>query len=302
MLPAVQPPYAGLPLAAPFDLAENSRQGVERKNAALHLKREVCNSTIALGMRAGLLQDRIGSRIQTWNRYTYVRNNPASRIDPTGMVDINPGMMYGAMGGGGGGFDCTQDGVDQSCATVFSVLAGGGAAVCPPGSNCAPEWNGKNWEYFSAFADGTQGYYGMSMAPQTNSQYAAMAKLPGGDPCVYLNDAGTGVESIDQNSSEKECTGTGGQWIPPQPAGTTYGVSNGSAYPIPRACDTGDTVAAAASCVTPSLFVTGVACRVTAGVPPPFNPWVSAACIGGVFGASEYKCMQFWKGNVLNCQ
>jgi hypothetical protein len=56
------------------------------------------------------------------------------------------------------------------------------------------------------------------------------------DPCVYLNDAGTGVErgSVDQNSSPSECAATGGQWLPPQPWGTIYGVdANGNAYPIP---------------------------------------------------------------------
>lgn len=72
----------------------------------------------------------------------------------------------------------------------------------------------------------------MGLAPQVNSIEGAIAKLPGGDPCVYLNNAGTGVESVDQNSSPGECGKTGGQWIPPQPTGTTYGVSNGYAYPI----------------------------------------------------------------------
>ena len=53
------------------------------------------------------------------------------------------------------------------------------------------------------------------------------------DPCVYLNDAGTGVKlPVDNNSSPKECAATQGQWLPPQPTGTTYGVSNGVAYPI----------------------------------------------------------------------
>jgi hypothetical protein len=69
------------------------------------------------------------------------------------------------------------DGVDQSCNTVYSVLQGGGAVVCP-NNNCAPQWNGSAWTYFSAFADGTQGYNEMGQAPQQNSDAA------NGDPAT----------------------------------------------------------------------------------------------------------------------
>jgi RHS repeat-associated protein len=73
---------------------------------------------------------------QSWNRYGYVGNNPLNRIDPTGMVDIIPGMMYAMMGESGpGAFDCEQDGLNQSCASVYSVVQGGGAAQCP-NNNC----------------------------------------------------------------------------------------------------------------------------------------------------------------------
>jgi hypothetical protein len=43
--------------------------------------------------------------------------------------------MLDAYAGEGGGFACQQDGVNQSCDTVFSVLAGGGAGLCP-NNNC----------------------------------------------------------------------------------------------------------------------------------------------------------------------
>lgn len=72
---------------------------------------------------------------RAWRRrYAYVRNNPVSRIDPTGMVDINPGMMY-AMMSGGGGMDCNMDGVSTPCGMVYSAIQGGGAAQCP-NNNC----------------------------------------------------------------------------------------------------------------------------------------------------------------------
>jgi len=71
---------------------------------------------------------------QTWNRYAYVTNNPVSYRDPSGLVSM-PNVGTYANGGGGGGFDCQQDGVDQSCDTVTSVLGGGGAVECP-NDNC----------------------------------------------------------------------------------------------------------------------------------------------------------------------
>ena len=71
---------------------------------------------------------------QTWNRYAYVRNSPVSRIDPTGMVDINPGMMY-AMMGGGGGFGCQMDGLDTTCQMAYAALQSGGGVQCP-NNNC----------------------------------------------------------------------------------------------------------------------------------------------------------------------
>jgi RHS repeat-associated protein len=37
---------------------------------------------------------------------------------------------------------------------------------------------------------------------------------PTGLDCVYANDAGNGVESIDHNSSSGECGGSGGSWVP----------------------------------------------------------------------------------------
>lgn len=36
---------------------------------------------------------------------------------------------------------------------------------------------------------------------------------PDGHDCVYLNNAGNGVESVDQSSSSGECGKTGGYWV-----------------------------------------------------------------------------------------
>ncbi len=100
---------------------------------------------------------------QTWNRYAYVGNNPVSFRDPSGLVSIPNVGNY--MGGGGGDFNCQQDGVDQSCATVSSVLAGGAAAQCPNNA-CSGFTDGGKFVQFYAFAGGTSGYFSPSDVAQ----------------------------------------------------------------------------------------------------------------------------------------
>jgi RHS repeat-associated protein len=59
-------------------------------------------------------------------------------------------------------------------------------------------------------------------SPQSWNRYAFVRNNPlsnidpEGLDCVYLNDAGNGVESIDHNSNANECTGgdNGGYWVP----------------------------------------------------------------------------------------
>jgi hypothetical protein len=49
-----------------------------------------------------LFQNCFGSRIQTWNRYAYVNNNPLAATDPLGLLEM-PDCPIGC--GGGGGYD-----------------------------------------------------------------------------------------------------------------------------------------------------------------------------------------------------
>jgi len=114
------------------------------------------------------------SNPQTWNRYAYVGNNPVSFSDPSGLVSMPNVGDY--MGGGGGDFNCQQDGIDQSCATVNLVLQGGGAAQCPPDNPaCNPQYVNNEWRYFTGYADGSSGYVGFS---QMGASAADLAGKP----------------------------------------------------------------------------------------------------------------------------
>ncbi|MGB6198302.1 MAG: RHS repeat-associated core domain-containing protein, partial [Candidatus Acidiferrales bacterium] len=64
------------------------------------------------------------------------------------------------------------------------------------------------------------GMFAVSLAyPQTLNRYSYVLNSPVSllDPlgldCAYLNDAGTGIESVDQNSNSDECGQNGGYWV-----------------------------------------------------------------------------------------
>jgi RHS repeat-associated protein len=62
MQPALSTPFAQPPIPAMRQLSEKPRLGFTSKNPALHLGQSVCNSTAAIGMRAGLALNRVRSR------------------------------------------------------------------------------------------------------------------------------------------------------------------------------------------------------------------------------------------------
>jgi RHS repeat-associated protein len=164
------------------------------------------------------------SKPQSWNRYAYVNNNPLALIDPMGMEDseCDPGddcSGDGSDGSDGGGGDGGGDG------------GGGTNPSDPPNSGCTP--GDFSCDPFQSIDNPCANPYSGSC----NSASGAFQSILAGngvslalDPCVYLNNAGTSVDSVDHNSSPGECSSTGGQWLPPQPAGTLYYVDqNGNA-------------------------------------------------------------------------
>jgi len=79
-------------------LGENTRLGVESELAAPKPGLLFVNLQSTLGMHVSLRETRGGSRIQTWNRYAYVANNPLSYIDPLGLSHCAGGLRAIAQG------------------------------------------------------------------------------------------------------------------------------------------------------------------------------------------------------------
>jgi RHS repeat-associated protein len=169
---------------------------------------------------------------QTWNRYAYVRNSPLQFIDPTGMdlSDCDSDGSCSGEGGNGGDYNGEDGGGDppDPCASNPSSCAppGGGdcGLACPTDPNAPPPDPGQT--------DPCTGNPGACDAPDPclNPWAGTCASATGGfqsllagngadsdgDPCVYLNASGTGIEKngVDNNSSATECKNTGGVWVP----------------------------------------------------------------------------------------
>jgi RHS repeat-associated protein len=129
---------------------------------------------------------------QTLNHYSYVGNNPLSRIDPKGLYDCDwdycvPCFMCGGPGGGAPGYygggpgGCSLDGVQVSCGSLLG-LGSNGIAPCP---NNACDGFTSRGEYFKFVAgaggasgyvrlsDITQGMYAVNGTFMSDAQYNA---------------------------------------------------------------------------------------------------------------------------------
>ena len=84
-MPTLQTEGEFFSLAACGKLSENSRLGVGSKVTAREPELLGANLQSTLGMHFSLSENCGGSRIQTWNRYAYVANNPLANIDFLGL-------------------------------------------------------------------------------------------------------------------------------------------------------------------------------------------------------------------------
>jgi RHS repeat-associated protein len=119
---------------------------------------------------------------QSWNHFSYSGNDPINRTDPTGRENALENC-----------FDVHITFVNGYCP--------GGGGDCAPNCDSGGEPNGPGGN--------PGGWTGGTDVPTPN---------PSGQ-CVYLNNAGDGIESTDANSSANECRDSQGYFAPGQITG-----------------------------------------------------------------------------------
>ena len=130
-----------LPLAVCPELSENSRLEFESECAPTKLGPSGGNPNSTLGMHVSLPKTCGRSRVQTWNRYAYVGNNPLNHVDRLGLAgqctpktctdphqnDDVAFYLHGLIGCPG----YTLEGFAAPCSLISSLASSGAIAYCP---------------------------------------------------------------------------------------------------------------------------------------------------------------------------
>jgi RHS repeat-associated protein len=162
---------------------------------------------------------------QTWNRYTYVGNDPLNFTDGTGLIRT----PWGVFGDGGGEGGCEMDGVDAPCDMVSAFISGGGAVQCP--ANQCTRITTRGPQYFWASTNGPGLYYNYSGPGSLyySVEQAGEGAVEYSNPSsIKDNQEYSGNLYLDQNGVYSFTPpNTGGQTSSPfdptnVPAGTTY--------------------------------------------------------------------------------
>jgi hypothetical protein len=194
MNPAPGSAFCEPQLAAMPQLREKPRQGFETKKTAWKPGPNVCNSTAAIGMRAGLVLEGVRKTYRARyynpntgrflsedplefdggdvNLYRYVWNAPTDFVDPTGQIGFGVSAGVAAEGGlvvvgtgaqgsvGAGGFVNTSNGnVSAGAFKSGGAFAGGVVPVLGSWGVSAPSQpSNANWA-FGAYAGGGAGLW-----------------------------------------------------------------------------------------------------------------------------------------------
>lgn len=86
---------------------------------------------------------------QSWNRYTYVLNNPLRATDPRGLAPI----VYQTPPA-----DCQLNGIFTPCDIVYSLIGSGVAVPCP-NNYCLPSYYDGQFWLFKASTNGNGAYF-----------------------------------------------------------------------------------------------------------------------------------------------
>ena len=193
---------------------------------------------------------------QTWNRYAYVANNPLNATDSLGLYcALDPNSSVGATLGGcmqgvGGSYDATvgvgggvaggnqeTSNFDRAFQEIEQFFGGQVSGIWSQADMNAYE-SSQFWHSQPDAFDRTSSLW--DSLPQNQNPAAQSASWEGqyltrllADPCFFLNSAGNAIASQRDDLDEGKCKAMGGQWLPPQPFGTTYGVTNGQVYAVP---------------------------------------------------------------------